>query len=132
MSDEKMHLVVEILGEGGSLTLFASTSGKPNYVLAIVDQSLAFIGEGEEIKGERGRAKTWRGALKLLDNYPWHKLYPEQVAPEYRKRILAAALRRLEKESASYAKNRVTSWREVCASSENPFDSRSVSRGCPE
>ncbi len=115
MSHEAMHLVVEIGGEGGSLSLFASEShAMPEYVLSIVDQSLLFIDEGGVIEGERGRATSWRGALKLLDRYPWHMLYPVQVRPEYWKRILDAVTRRLAKERSSYAGSRLEKWRAVC------------------
>ena len=76
MSHGKMHLVVEVGAEGGSLSLFASESlVVPEYVLTIVDQTLLFIDEGGVIEGERGRATSWRGALKLLDQYPWHMPY---------------------------------------------------------
>ncbi len=119
MSNEAMHLVVEIGGEGGSLSLFAGEcSAMPAYVLSIVDQSLLFIGEGDEIKGERGRATTWRGALKLLDTYPWHMLVPLQVRPEYRKRILSAVTRRLAKERSPHAESRLERWRTVCLGRE--------------
>ena len=117
MGEEKMHLVVEIGGEGGRLSLFVSKlTVMPNYVLTTVDQSLTFIDEGNLIEGELGRSKSWRGALKLLDIYPWHMLYPRQINSEYRKRILDAALRRLAKESSSHADSRVRKWKQFCGS----------------
>jgi len=80
MSHGKMHLVVEVGAEGGSLSLFASESlVVPEYVLTIIDQTLLFIDEGGVIEGERGRATSWRGALRLLDQYPWHMPYPLHV-----------------------------------------------------
>lgn len=115
MSQGKMHLVVEIGGEGGSLSLFASeSSAEADYVLAIVDHSLSFIDEGGVIEGEQGRATSWPGALKLLDQYPWHMLYPLQVNPEYRERILDAVARRLAKERSAHAGGRLERWQEVC------------------
>jgi hypothetical protein len=114
MSREKMHVVVEIGGEGGSLKLFASASpAAPNYVLAITDQSLLLIGEGEVIEGERGRAASWRGALKLLDRYPWSELYPLHVHPDYLKRVLDAVKRRLARNDPAYIRYRLQKWREA-------------------
>jgi hypothetical protein len=114
MNREKMHVVVEIGGEGGSLKLFASAPpAAPNYVLAITDQSLLLIGEGEVIEGERGRATSWRGALKLLDKYPWHQLYPLYVHPDYLKRILAAVRRRLARRGPAHIRYRLQEWREA-------------------
>ena len=115
MSHGKMHLVVEVGAEGGSLSLFASESlVVPEYVLTLVDQTLLFIDEGGVIEGERGRATSWRGALKLLDQYPWHMLYPLQVHPEFQKRILSAVMRRLTKEKSMHAGSRLERWRDVC------------------
>ncbi len=115
MSHEATHLVVEVGAEGGSLSLSASESqGMPVYVLSIVDQSPLFIDEGGVIEGEKGRATSWRGALKLLDQYPWHMLCPLQVRLEYRKRILDAVTRRLAKEKSSHAGSRLERWRDVC------------------
>ncbi|MCM8623104.1 hypothetical protein ACCUM_3190 [Candidatus Accumulibacter phosphatis] len=75
-------MVVEVGAEGGSLSLFASESlVVPEYVLTIVDQTLLFIDEGGVIEGERGRATSWRGALKLLDQY-----VPATGPPEFQKR----------------------------------------------
>lgn len=115
MSNKQMHLVVRVGGEGGGLSLYDSLSSvMPNYVLTIVDHTLLFIDEGDVTDGERGRAKSWRGALKLLDIYPWHMLYPLQVHPAYRKRILGAALRRLARENSTHAARRLEAWKALC------------------
>lgn len=115
MSHGKMRLIVKVGAEGGSLSLFASEShAVPEYVLAINDQTLLFIDEGGVIEGERGRATSLRGALKLLDQYPWHMLFPLQVHPEYQERILNAVKRRLAKEKSMHAISRLDRWWDVC------------------
>ncbi len=119
MSHETMQLVIKIGGEGGSLSLFACESQtKPRYVLAIVDQSLLIIGEGDVIEGERGKATSWRGALRLLDRYPWGMLYPLKVHPDYRDRVLNAVKRRLAKRDEWYAERSLERWRAVCQGEE--------------
>ena len=59
-------------------------------------------------------AKTWRGALMLLDIFPWHMLSVVHVHPEFAERTLRAASARLAKEKSSHAESRLRRWQEKC------------------
>jgi 8-oxo-dGTP pyrophosphatase MutT (NUDIX family) len=39
--------------------------------------------------------KTWRGALKALDKYPWQNFYPLTVHPAFKAKVMTALKRRL-------------------------------------
>lgn len=119
MINKKRQVILQILGEGGELTLIGENTSKGwTYTLAIVDQTLAFIEEGGEISGNCGTASTWRGALKLLDTYPWHMLSAVHVHPDFAERILRAASSRLAKEKSSHAESRLRRWQEKCRQPE--------------
>jgi hypothetical protein len=119
MTNKMRQVILQILGEGGELTLIGENTPKGwTYTLAIVDQTLTFIEEGGEISGIRGTAKTWRGALKLLDIFPWHMLSVVHVHPEFAERILQAASARLANEKSSHAESRLRRWQENCRQPE--------------
>jgi hypothetical protein len=105
------EIVLQVGAEGGCITLAVRRKAEETvYGLAIVDQTLEWIGEGDEISGSRGKAKTWRGALKLLDRYPWAHLYPLAVHPDFAAKVLQAVKRRLGKEGDQYKWSR---WRDL-------------------
>ncbi|PKL77855.1 MAG: hypothetical protein CVV27_04415 [Candidatus Melainabacteria bacterium HGW-Melainabacteria-1] len=115
MTNKKRQVILQILGEGGELTLIGDNTSKGwMYTLAIVDQTLTFIEEGGEMSGICGTASTWRGALKLMDIYPWHMLSAVHVHPEFAGRILRAACARLAKKNSSHAESRLRRWQEKC------------------
>ena len=70
------------------------------YRLYVDDQTPEFIGE-PSIKYSSNHVCSWRGALRLLDRYHWHRLYPLKVHPEFRQKIRAAFRRRVANDDAS-------------------------------
>ena len=60
---------------------------------------------------------SWEAALGLLDQYPWHMLYPLHVHPEFRRQILAAVQKRFE--SSDDPMGRMEDWRELCESTDD-------------
>lgn len=115
MGSSQKVTVLQVGGEGGGLTLVGMQTERGwEYLLERADQTLTFIGEGEEINGIVGTCGTWRGALKRLDSYPWHMLFPLHVHPDFSARIWRAAKRRLACEPSSHALRRLERWREVC------------------
>ena len=119
MKNKKHTVVLEIGGEGGSLTLLETeTPQGRQFMVAIVDQTLEWIGEGEVIDRVVGTSETWPGALELLDTYPWHMLFPLRVHADFADRILEAAEARLAKEESSHKERRLECWREECRQPE--------------
>jgi len=55
--------------------------------------------------------EAWDDALRLVDRYPWHLLYPLEVHPEFRERVWFEVERR-----CSDRRHRLERWREVCGS----------------
>lgn len=119
MDKQKHTVVLEIGGEGGSVTLFETeTPQGRQFTVAIVDDTLHLIEEGERIERVVGASKTWRGALKHLDTYPWHMLYPLQIHADYADRLLKAAEARLAREQSSHGERQRKRWREKCRQPE--------------
>jgi hypothetical protein len=50
--------------------------------------------EGLEFWHQSDCVEPWEGALALIDQYPWHELYPVQVHPDVRGQVWAALLER--------------------------------------
>ena len=57
---------------------------------------------------------SWEEALKLLDRYPWHRLYPLRVHPEFRQKIWVEVQRRLSSEGDNEGlEHEIGLWRRV-------------------
>ena len=85
-SNERPLLVLEVGADGGSLQLVATNEKPRRYSARMNDQSLVFIGEGEELKSE-SEWTSWEDAVRALSQYPWRQLYPTHVDPRHRGRI---------------------------------------------
>jgi hypothetical protein len=58
---------------------------------------------------------SWNAALSLLDKYPWHKLYPLEIHPEFRKQVWTAANERFEGDGEPRSRSRLELWRSLCS-----------------
>ena len=93
VTDDEKQVIVEIGREGGSITLcgIRSTEGWRFRVERNQSALLAMLDEDDVIKlPEYPWVKAWRSALKQLDTYPWPRLYPMAVHPEFRDKVLRA------------------------------------------
>lgn len=118
MNNRVREVIVEVGAEGGRLTVIGErTPFGWSFVLATVDQTLVLIDEGGEVRGTRGKASTWRAALKLLDAYPWYRLYPLHVHPQFAAGILRAVKRRLARENSAHEERQLEDWMERCRDS---------------
>ncbi|HEV2713702.1 MAG TPA: hypothetical protein VGU64_00470 [Terriglobales bacterium] len=54
------------------------------------------IDEGPAISRESDWVDSWEAALKILDKYPWHRLYPIIVHPDFAQAIWQAVKKRLD------------------------------------
>jgi hypothetical protein len=88
------EVIVKVGGEGGSVALYGLRS-KTGWLfsLGLIDPATAFPGK-TPAKGETKVVSSWPEALQLLDQYPWHRLYPVLVHPEFRADTLNAYIAR--------------------------------------
>ena len=110
MPDKKV--IVEIGADGGSITLFGVNSPRGwLYSRSVGDWTPELIDE-ERIQHDSNVVDSWEAALGLLDQYPWHRLSPQRVHPEFRRQVLAAVQKRFE--SSDDPMGRMEDWCEVC------------------
>ena len=75
--------------------------------------------DGTVIQHESDVVDDWEGALCLLDRYPWHRLFPLLVHPEFKERVLQAIKDRYQATNIpnQYGMDR---WMAICSS--DPVD----------
>jgi hypothetical protein len=93
---EAGEIIVEVLAEGGTLTLVGIKAANGWRFRLVRDEStLADLlseedRQGIEFRSESEWVDSWEAALDLLDNYPWHRLHALQVHPDFSREIWAA------------------------------------------
>jgi len=111
-----LEVIVEIGGEGGSIALLGvrDTAGGWHFRLDRDESTLAdFLPDDLDpasLRGRTGWVASWEEALGLLDRYPWHRLYPLGLHPEFRDRIFAAVAERAAKEDRETAMHIARAW----------------------
>jgi hypothetical protein len=106
------EIIVEVGADGGSLTLLGQRNGRGwLYSMNLFDQTLSWVDDGPEVERTSKVVKTWATALKLLDKYPWHRFYPLRVHPEFKERVLTAAVARNKCDYNEYGVDR---WEQLC------------------
>lgn len=109
----KIETIVHVGTDGGDLTLHGVRNGSGwLFSLNQFDQTMAWVDDGPVIDRTSDVVETWRKAVKLLDEYPWHQLYPLEVHPEFQARVLKAVVSRNKRSQNIYNENR---WLEVCS-----------------
>ena len=99
-------LVLQVGGEGGSLTLVGrnAESGAWQFARVTDDQTEDLFGDTGDgtVKAPSFEnlewVDTWDEGLRLMDRYPWARLHPLYVHPEFVERVQVAVEKRLEKE----------------------------------
>ena len=114
------EVVLEIGGEGGSLTIFGICDPRCGWRFTTVRDETTLRDmlpedeqEGLEFYERSGYVASLVEALGLLDRYPWHKLSPQQVHPEFRQRIFDVVVSRFEAEGEDRW-GQLSNWRKVC------------------
>jgi hypothetical protein len=107
------EVIVEVGGEGGSVTLYGMRTNE-GWIFSSksIDHSAAFLGESWEGRKSQTVA-LWSEALELLDSYPWHRLSPLQVHPDFRAQVLDVVKVRYEGVEDSVW-NRLPDWEALC------------------
>ena len=114
------EVILEIGAEGGSLTIFGIHDPECEWRFTTLrdETTLRDMLPEEEQEGlkfyERsGYVASLADALALFDCYPWHKLYPEQVHPDFRQKIFEVVVSRFEAEGEDRW-DQLSKWRRVC------------------
>jgi hypothetical protein len=100
-SHTKPAVILEVLAEGGSLTLLGDQTDT-GWCFRLVRNECALFDllseedrEGLVFYDESDWVDGWESALELLNAWPWwHRLHPKHVHPEFRQRIWATVQRR--------------------------------------
>lgn len=99
---EDKQVIVEVGAEGGSLTLYGLQS-PDGWQFRVETSEAALVDDDDDMLDlpKRPWVTAWRSALKQLDSYPWTRLYPLKVHPDFRDRVFKALQTRHKKEPFS-------------------------------
>ncbi|MDD2736075.1 MAG: hypothetical protein PHF56_19250 [Desulfuromonadaceae bacterium] len=82
--------IVEIGGDGGSITLFGWKTAKGNWRFLRETNECTLMGmmQNSDVTGVKFQSSSaadtgWKAAIKILSEYPWKILYPLYVHPEF-------------------------------------------------
>jgi hypothetical protein len=79
----KSEVIVEVGGEGGSITLYGVRTERGwCFSRESIDWTPELLDE-ERVHKRSSVVDNWEAALDLLDRYPWPKLVPIAVHPEF-------------------------------------------------
>lgn len=94
----KWEKLLEILAEGGSISVLGNKSSGGNWTFALVRDETTLAQLIDDTLPEdtylETSADSWDSLLDMIDRYPWVKLYPKTVHTEFRKKLLAAVIAR--------------------------------------
>jgi len=114
MSMKSNVLIVEVGAEGGSIKLYGLKIEKGwKFSRHVIDQTPAMIGDAT-IGHRTAVVESWTEALELLQRYPWHRLQPMTVHPEFHQAVLDAVRARYLSEGQTNPSN-LDRWTEVCS-----------------
>jgi hypothetical protein len=117
---DELEVIVEIAAEGGSITLFGQRQSANDWRFrrCVGDHTPTFLshddGGGASINHSSGWVSSWAEAIALLDKYLWVMLAGQVVHPEFRERVWAEAMRRLQNQPAVRADRSRERWARVC------------------
>jgi hypothetical protein len=118
MTTKDWQVIIQIGAEGGDLTLYGRKAPTGwEFTREVVDQSAAMLDEAA-IHHASKVATTFEEALCLLDRYPWFRLYPLKVHPDFAKAILVAARERIVA-LGGHALRNLERWERVCSQKDS-------------
>ena len=108
------EIIVKVGAEGGNLTLYGVRTGN-GWIFSrnVIDQSLLLLTDGPEIRHTSETVDSWPEALKLLDEYPWHRLSPREVHQEFRQAVFDGVVERFQREGEQ-SPSRLDRWKYRC------------------
>lgn len=105
-------VILEVLAEGGGLTLYGQRlANEWRYSLESLDQTPWLIDE-PTIQGRSKVVSSWEAAIALMDCYPWYRLMPGTIHPDFRAKVWLEFQHRQKANEGSPRKEQV--WREAC------------------
>jgi hypothetical protein len=84
-----IQLILEVGADGGSIMLFGRKSGS-GYLFTVTTNEAALLDDIEHHSVPARPWVPWGEALQQLDTYPWVRLYPLSVHPEFQSAVKAA------------------------------------------
>jgi hypothetical protein len=115
-------VVLEVGAEGGSVTLIGreNDDGEWRFARITIDQSWALFGEVDVPINAPDLTSLewvdgWAAGLSLMDRYPWVRLSPQYVHPEFVERVKTALEERLASVDAGTAEDVRERWGQVFA-----------------
>lgn len=105
------EVILKVGAEGGSITLYGvRTESGWRFKRDVIDQTPCVLDEAG-IRHDSQFTSSWAEALSLLDRYPWHRLYPIRVHPEFRQSVWSVVRTRYARDGSDHDLER---WRERC------------------
>jgi len=99
MKKTKLELILEVGAAGGSLSVWSSTNkeGNRSFLVKRDESTLKELmdekdAEGIEFTSTTGQLQSFADALIVLEQYPWHRLYPMFVHHDFIDPVLAAVM----------------------------------------
>lgn len=117
----KSEVILSIGAEGGDMTLYGVRTGETwLFRRKVVDQTLLLMDEpGFEDTTEA--VGSLEEGLALLDQHPWHNLYPLEVHPEFRAEVLSAWEARFKADD-SRNQHVLDRWKKLCGALDEQSD----------
>src|SRR5437667_9925800 len=110
------EVILQLGAEGGSVTLYGMETERGwLFYRDVSDWSPELIGE-DRLQHKSPVVNSWEAAVALLDRYPWQRLHPLMVHPEFSDRIWTAARDRLKTDGTSGLY--VDRWRNICGAGD--------------
>lgn len=107
----KREVIVQVGAEGGSITLYGVRADHGwRFQRNVVDQTPYLLDE-EEIQHDSDFTSSWDEALTLLGRYPWRRLFPIAVHPEFQQIVWRAVQ---TPEAGPTSENNLVRWRTCC------------------
>ncbi|PLX77532.1 MAG: hypothetical protein C0614_09525, partial [Desulfuromonas sp.] len=95
-SSARWQTIFKVGSEGGSLTVMAKDDGEGRWQFAMVKDEQTMKCLCEELIDDQlyssACADSWQGVLKMMDKYPWTKLYPLQPFHDEFKKLIWEAV----------------------------------------
>jgi hypothetical protein len=89
----EVRTILAVAGEGGGMTMVREVGGQGRFRVTRSDHTMTFLPEPEADNpshGDSGWLGTFEEALANFERWPWPKLSPRHVDPEFADRVLAA------------------------------------------
>ena len=91
--------IIELGAEGASIRLCGNRTERGWIFFRRLNDWTPDLIEEEHIRNSSLPVDSWQATLGLLDQYPWHRLVPLVIHPEFKDRILVAVKQRLREDA---------------------------------